>query len=124
MSTKPPLPPPMKISPLIKVSIIFIITIPSHHKYCFFLLQLCRWVFLIWGAKYGIERQSFLSEREVTIEEEKRRKKEERDAKLCEERRIQSEKDIEDLASLAEPPKKVEPNPCDRNEIINLQNPD
>lgn len=86
--------------------------------------QLCRWVFLIWGVKYGSERQKFLKEREIGIKEQERRMKEERDAKLCEERRIQSEKDIEDLAKLAEPPKTSQPDVCHRYDMVNRQDTD
>ncbi|KAK9730700.1 ATP synthase E chain [Popillia japonica] len=73
------LPEPIKVSPLIR---------------------LARWSLLAAGIFYGYTRQSFLAKREKRIRLEEAKRKIIRDAKLKEQRRIASERDIADLSRM------------------------
>ncbi|KAI4460417.1 atp synthase e chain mitochondrial [Holotrichia oblita] len=73
------LPEPIKVSPLIRLT---------------------RWSLLIAGIFYGYSRQSFLAKREKHIRAEEAKRKIIRDAKLKEQRRIASERDIEDISRM------------------------
>lgn len=85
------LPEPIKVSPLIRFA---------------------RWSLLIAGIVYGASRQKFLARREVGIRKEEAKRKAIRDAKLKEERRIASERDVDAIAKIFTAPSTSRPPAC------------
>ncbi|XP_022903761.2 uncharacterized protein [Onthophagus taurus] len=67
------------------------------------LIRAGRWSFLIAGIIYGFNKRILYSHIESKAREERLRRKAERDAELAEERRKQSEKDLEELGRMCIP---------------------
>ncbi|XP_055390166.1 ATP synthase subunit e, mitochondrial [Condylostylus longicornis] len=79
------LPPPVKVSPLIKLG---------------------RWSFLALGVVYGAYHQGRLSKKEAAIREIETQQKAIRDAKIAAEKKRNAEAEIRALEELAKPAKK------------------
>lgn len=64
------------------------------------LIRFARWSLLLGGIFYGYSRQKYLAHREVHLREVEEKRRAIRDAKIREERRIASERDVESLSRI------------------------